>query len=128
MHEYVAAQQIVKTVVAEAERQGALRVSEVFVKLGELTGISATSLAEAFEVESKDTIAQGARLKVKKTPARIACERCGYEGGVEPIHLEEHHEDGRVTCPKCGGIVAVIEGAGWVIESTKLVMPERGKR
>jgi len=128
MHEYVAAQQIVNTVVEEAGRQGALRVSEVSVKLGELTGISSFNLREAFKVESKDTIAEGAKLDVRKVAGKIACEKCGYTGGVKPMTPEEHHDGGIVTCPKCGGPVAVTEGAGWVIESTRLVMPGNAKR
>jgi len=128
MHEYVAAQQILNMVVEEAGRQGALRVSEISVKLGELTGISSFNLREAFKVESKDTIAEGARLDVKKVAGKIACEKCGYTGGVKTMTPEEHHESSIVTCPKCGGPVAVTEGAGWIIESTKLVMPENAKR
>jgi len=103
-------------------------VSEISVKLGELTGISSFNLREAFNVESKDTIAEGARLDVKKVAGKIACEKCGYAGGVKSMTAEEHHDSGIVTCPKCGGPVAVTEGAGWVIESTKLVMPENVRR
>jgi len=64
MHESVFAQQIVLTVLHEANRRGAVSVSSVDVEIGALDALGEEGLREAFAIEARGTPLETARLNV----------------------------------------------------------------
>ena len=84
MHELAIAQEIVKRAVAEAQRQGAERVTAFHVKLGPVGFATAEDLTFCIQAASQGTMAGGARVRVKESK----------KGGIvlESIDVEEAKE------------------------------------
>ena len=50
---------------------------------------------------AKDTIVEGAKLKVKIKKGEVKCLSCGFSGGVD-FEMEHHHNHSmHLHCPKC---------------------------
>ncbi len=93
MHEYAVTQSIVDIAVKEAEKAGASRISEIRLVIGDLSSIIDESVSLYFDIISKGTAAEGARLVFKRIPARFACPACG---------LEYDKPERGFECPGCG--------------------------
>jgi len=92
MHELGICQEILSSSIAAAEKQGAVRIREIRVDIGELAEVVEYPLQFAFESLSPGTMAEGATLVVNNIPGRSRCGQCGHE-----------FEHGRfdAVCPKC---------------------------
>jgi hydrogenase nickel incorporation protein HypA/HybF len=99
MHELSVSSAIVDTVVRHAEGR---RVTAVRVRLGRLRQVVPSSLAFYFELVSRETVCEGARLEQEVVPAALHCDGC--ERGWE-IDMPDFR------CPTCGsGAVTVVSG------------------
>jgi len=78
MHELAAAQDVVKTALAAAEAEGAQRIVAIVLKIGSLYGVD--QMRELIAMETKGTIAEGARLDIESVP--------GPNVRVESIEVE----------------------------------------
>ena len=76
MHELAIAQGIVDIAV---EASGGARVTRVVLEVGALTAVMPEALQFCFELASRDTVAEGARLDIVDRPARARCGSCGGE-------------------------------------------------
>ena len=94
MHELAITEGIIEAAVPEAERAGAKKILEIRLKIGELSGVLPECIQEYFDIASRGTIAEGARLKVEKIPITIHCNGCGYDGEIPKK---------RIHCPVCDG-------------------------
>ena len=93
---------LIDAVERVAEREHAIRVASLTVKIGALSGVEPALLAHAFEIARMGTIAQGAELLIESMPIRVACQSCGTESDV-PAQ--------RLICNRCGGWqVRIISG------------------
>ena len=97
MHELSVSSAIVDTVVRHAEGR---RVTAVRVRLGRLRQVVPGSLAFYFELVSRETVCDGARLEQELVPAALRCEDCGHEWEIDmpffrcPV-CESAQRDGR---------------------------------
>jgi hydrogenase nickel incorporation protein HypA/HybF len=114
MHEFSVAQSIVETVLNVAEEHGAVQVLEVNLVVGEVALINAEQLTWCIAMLTKDTRAAGMNVSVARSPARIRCLDCAYEGPVryEEGEAEQHAVLPIFQCPEC-------QSAGTVILSGK---------
>ncbi len=123
MHEFSVASQIVQKVLAEAEKRGAKKVTEVDLIVGKLTFLGLEQLRFAFEALTKDTIAEGAKLVIEEQEGAVKCPNCGYEGGFkyedDPLY---HVPVPTLKCPKCGSVVEITAGKECTIRSVKLLV------
>ena len=92
MHELAITEGIIEAAVPEAERAGAKKILEIRLKIGELSGVLPECIQEYFNIASRGTIAEGARLKVEKIPITIECRNCGFTGEIKKT---------RIHCPEC---------------------------
>jgi hydrogenase nickel incorporation protein HypA/HybF len=76
MHEFSFALDIFKVAEATALKYNAKRITEVLLEIGELTLIVPELLQRSFEMATKGTIAEGARLTITITPGKIKCRDC----------------------------------------------------
>ncbi len=106
MHELSVAQGIVSAALSHIKGGG--KVQEVHVAIGELTHINVEQLAFAFEIASKGTALEGARLETRIIEARFRCLRCG-------------REEKSFTCSACGSAMEVLNGEELLLERLKLV-------
>ena len=112
MHEMAIAQSILKIVLNSAQQNSATKVKTVRIRAGELRGIVQSQLSFLFDFVTKDTIAEGAALVIKRLPVLLKCRRCDteYEPPEQPW-----------LCPQCGGYAGeLLQGQELLIESMEI--------
>lgn len=105
----------------------ATKVSAVHVEVGEFTFLIPEQLAFNFEIASKNSILEGAELRVKTVKGRLLCNDCGFEGEskVDPNIPNEVAAFAPMKCPKCGGSSTKITGGkDFVITSIEAQVSE----
>ena len=112
MHELAVTKNILSIVISEAAKADAKKVLAIKLTIGALSSFEEDCVNMYFEELSKDTIAAGAKLVVRKICAQLYCENC-----AEYYTLE--HTD--YNCPKCGK-AGVYRGDGqdFLIESIEI--------
>ena len=88
---------IVDTVVRHAEGR---RVTSVQVRLGRLRQVVPSSLAFYFELVSRDTVCEGARLDQEVVPAALRCADCAHEWQIDVPFFR---------CPRCSSADVAVE-------------------
>ncbi len=94
MHELSVTESILKIVLRHAATANARRVTDIHMVIGQLASIVDDSVQFYWDIISKDTIAEGAKLHFRRIPAEMFCTECEkrYTPG-----------DGDFACPDCGG-------------------------
>lgn len=112
MHELAVTQGIIKICNDEANKHKFKRILNINIKVGELSGLIPECISFYFNEISKNTVADGANLKVKKIPLRYKCMDCGYEGEIQV---------GEYTCKECGGLqIKFINGRELYIDTMEV--------
>jgi hydrogenase nickel incorporation protein HypA/HybF len=83
---------IIASVVEAAEAEGATRINEVDISVGDLTEIVEDALQFAWEALTPGTMAEGSTLIVHHIPATSRCMQCSHEF---------EHDKYDLTCPEC---------------------------
>jgi hydrogenase nickel incorporation protein HypA/HybF len=109
MHEFSIASAVVATAVKHADGR---RVTVVSLRLGALRQVVPDALAFAFEIVTRETLCEGARLESESVPARVRCTPCGETSTLERLPLR---------CPRCGDSgVAIVGGEELEVESIEV--------
>ncbi|MCL4553541.1 MAG: hydrogenase maturation nickel metallochaperone HypA [Actinobacteria bacterium] len=93
MHEMGIVSSILTSAEEAATREGATRITEIRITVGELTEIVDFALQFAFEALTPGTIAEGATLTVTRLGAKSRCLEC---------QTEYEHDRFEMLCPECG--------------------------
>ena len=102
MHEMSLAESMLQIIEDTARKQGFTRVRTVWLEIGQLACVEQESLRFGFDVVTRGSIAQQARLEIIETAGQGRCEKCD-----EVFPLPALYE----ACPKCGSYdVRVIGG------------------
>jgi hydrogenase nickel incorporation protein HypA/HybF len=101
MHELSLVNSLLEIVDDYARREAFSRVTSLRLSMGSLSCVDRASLQFAFDVQAKDTKAEGARLDIDVLPSVIACFSCGSE---------THQARFDALCPKCGSNQVVLTG------------------
>ena len=120
MHEFSAACSIVDTALEAAKSNKATKVSTVNVEVGEFTFLVPEQLIFNFEIASKNSILEGAELRIRTIKGRLLCNDCKFEGEsqVDPNIPNQIAVFAPMKCPKCGGSsTKIIGGKDFVITS-----------
>ena len=107
MHELSVASAVVDTVLRHAEGR---RVLAVELKVGTLRQVVPDSLAFYWEIVSRETLAEGARLDQVVVAARMRCGGCA----------EEFEPELMFRCPACGGAGEVVAGDELEVDSIEV--------
>ncbi len=94
MHEMSIMQSLFKILVEKAKAAKAQRIRAVTLRIGRLSGIEADLLSTAFQVISKETMAEGAELKIVTSPFQSKCKQCNA--------LFKSSDRLLFECPECG--------------------------
>jgi hydrogenase nickel incorporation protein HypA/HybF len=108
MHELSVSSAVVDTVLKHAAGR---RVTLVSLRIGHLRQVVPDSLAFYFELVSRETLCEGARLEQELVPARLRCAGCEREWAPE---------DAWFRCTGCGGAGEVITGDELEVESIEV--------
>jgi len=127
LHEFSAACSIVDTALEAANSNKATKVSIVNVEVGEFTFLVPEQLIFNFEIASKNSILEGAELRIRTVKGRLLCSDCKFEGEsqVDPNIPNQIAVFAPMKCPKCGGSSTKITGGkDFVITSIEAEVAE----
>jgi hydrogenase nickel incorporation protein HypA/HybF len=114
--------QIVESVLGEANKHGAKKVTEVHLVIGKLTFLGIEQVLFAYRILTEETIMKGSKLIIREKDGVIECLNCGFRGALEfKDDLMYHVPTPIFKCPECGEAVKIIEGKECTIESIKMV-------
>jgi hydrogenase nickel incorporation protein HypA/HybF len=117
MHEFSMTSQIVEAMLGEAKKQGALKVAEVEVEIGDLTFLGIEQVRFAYKILTDNTIAKDSELKIAQIPGRGKCDGCGYDGPLAYLDQEELHMIvPTFNCPRCGRHLTISAGQECIIK------------
>lgn len=115
--------QIVQSVLAEAEKCKAKKVTEVHLIIGELTFLGLEQVRFAYEVLTKGTILDGSKLVIKTQKGAVKCADCGYKGVFkyedDPFY---HLKMPTLKCPRCNSLVSIVAGKECIIKRVKMMV------
>lgn len=97
MHELSIMESVLRTVLKHAEKNQVTKIVAVNLQIGELSDFIDEWMQRYFDHLSKGTLAEGALLKVERTPIVFSCKACAHS-----FALSKEELDG-VQCPGCGG-------------------------
>jgi hydrogenase nickel incorporation protein HypA/HybF len=95
MHELPVMDKILKIVLTQAEKNNVSQVVAISLRVGSLSDLEDEWMQRYFDYLSKDTIAQGAKLKIERMPVVLQCNSCGASYNIEPSGI------GEAACPEC---------------------------
>ena len=101
MHELAITEEMVKLVADEAAKAGIEKVEKINLIVGKLTGYVNESIQFYFDMLSRDTVAEGAKLFFETIPGRLQCNSCRKT-------FELDHFD--YICPQCNGVSVKLVG------------------
>ena len=105
-------QGVLSTVEASARQAGAKRVITIRLVIGEMTEIISDAMEFAFEALCPNTICEGARLTIQRTPTRSRCCVC---------NAEFVHDRYRWACPECDSLATeLLSGREMYIDSIEI--------
>lgn len=93
MHELSLCQSIIDTLQQQAAVHHYSKVKEVRLEIGPFAAVDISALRFAFEVATRDTLAEGARLAIHSPEAIAYCTECECE-----VVIEQRYD----ACPHCG--------------------------
>ena len=112
MHEMAITRSVLSIALDEANKHNARVIRSVELLIGEYSGAVPTCVEEYFRILSRGTIAESARLVIKKQPARVSCADCGYDGETKPFYA---------LCPACGGEhIRILSGTQFCVNSLEV--------
>ena len=112
MHELSLSSAVVSTVVKHAKGR---RVEIVSLRIGRLRQVVPETLDFYFDFVARETVCDGARLEYEIIDARLRCNPCEKEWGIEIPAFR---------CPTCGGSdVEVASGNEFEVESIEVASP-----
>jgi hydrogenase nickel incorporation protein HypA/HybF len=94
MHELSLAGGILRVVEDAARREGFVRVSQLHLEAGALSGVEVRALRFALDAMAPGTCLQGAEIQIDEPAGSAWCLRCS---GTVPILSRAD------PCPQCGG-------------------------
>ena len=112
MHELSIAQNIIEIVKDNAEKLHATKVSEVELDIGTISGVIPETLEFALDIAVKNTILEGAKIKMNIFQAKAKCLSCEKDFDVDDIYT---------MCPHCGSLqFDIIQGKELKVRSIKI--------
>jgi hydrogenase nickel incorporation protein HypA/HybF len=112
MHELAVMGYLLESVEERARLAGASKVLTINLVVGERSGFVDDSLLFYFDLLTPDTVAEGARLHVRRTPMRFHCAACDHD--YAPVGVD-------FDCPTCGVVGQVRDdGTQMLIESIEI--------
>jgi len=122
VHELSITMQIVESVLGEAKKHGAKKVTEVHLIIGKMTFLGIEQVRFAYRILTEETIMKSSKLLIREKDGAIECPNCGFKGALEFEDDIMYHVPTLVLkCPECGEAAKIVEGKECTIESIKMV-------
>jgi hydrogenase nickel incorporation protein HypA/HybF len=112
MHELPVTKSILGIVLRHAEAEGVAKVLAVDLAIGALSDLEGEWLQSYFDHLSRGTLAEGAQLRVHRSPLTFLCEPCSGE------YTSTREELDNAACPLCGSRDgSIVGGTAYTVES-----------
>jgi hydrogenase nickel incorporation protein HypA/HybF len=112
MHELSVTESVLEIACKHAEKAQAKKVTDIFLEIGRLSSIIDDSVQFYWDLISKDTLCEDAKLHFKRVPAQLICTECSHE-----YTLEEE----LMPCPNCGSArIKVLSGDEFNLDSIEI--------
>jgi hydrogenase nickel incorporation protein HypA/HybF len=112
MHELGVTKSILDIVLRHAAVNEVERIRVIHLSIGSLSDLEPEWLQSYFDHLAQGTPAQGAELRVRRSPLTFLCEPCGVELAATREELEV------ASCPRCGSRELSLEsGTAYMVES-----------
>ena len=109
MHELPVTESILEIALRNATAANAKKIININIVIGQLSTIVDDSIQFYWEIISKNTIAENAKITFSRVKAEMLCLSCNYR--FEPNGVD-------FQCPKCGGFqVKVVSGDEFYIDT-----------
>ena len=116
MHEHPITRDILKIALETARQEGADHIQAINLVVGELTSIVEESIQLHFDALSQNTIADGARLNIRREAATMTCLACGHHFEINAVFPE--------LCPHCDSLrLNISSGLNFYVESIEVKKP-----
>jgi len=116
MHELPVTKSILDIALAHAKTNSVKKILSIHLEIGELSDLEDEWIQQYFDYLSEDTIAEGARLKIKRIPVVMLCDECSKSFEVKIRQGKE------IQCPDCGGKrCSLISGREYYIKDMEVV-------
>lgn len=99
MHELSLAFSVVDYLQRLAGEQGMARICEIHLEIGDMAHVDPRQLRYSLTMVSRGTVAEGAKVRIRRRRVALKCQRCGKVGGFK---LMESLADFELKCPHCG--------------------------
>ena len=93
MHEMSICEGILLTLEEEAQKQHFHRIKQVWLEIGVFAGVEPQALQFGWEVVTRNTLAEGAKLHIIDEPGQAWCLGCS-----QTVSIQNRFDD----CPNCG--------------------------
>ncbi|MCW8907998.1 MAG: hydrogenase maturation nickel metallochaperone HypA, partial [Sedimenticola sp.] len=93
MHEMSICEGILQVMEEQAATQQFERVKSVWVEIGPLAGVELDALRFGFEVVTRNSLAEGAKLEIIEMPGQAWCLQCS-----KTVPVSQRFD----ACPECG--------------------------
>lgn len=109
MHEFPVTQSILEIALRYANAADARRITDIYLVIGSLSTMVDDSVQYYWDIISRGTLAEGARLHFQRIPMAMVCLEC--EQSYQPA-------PGELMCPFCGSQqVKITQGEEFRLES-----------
>ena len=113
MHELAVTESIMEIAMQAAKERAATKVTDIYLRLGQLSSIVDESVQFYWDAISQGTLAEGAQLHFTHVPARLRCKDCGTE-----FDLTEE----LTPCPSCQSIaLEIIQGEEFQVDAIEIL-------
>ncbi|HET6445158.1 MAG TPA: hydrogenase maturation nickel metallochaperone HypA [candidate division Zixibacteria bacterium] len=111
MHELMVTENILEITLRHAKQAGDVRVTDLYLVVGELSSVIDDSVQFYWDFVSEGTSAEGAKLHFRRIPAEFTCNNCG-----KTYHLTDN-----LTCPECeSSDTRIIAGREFSLEAIEV--------
>ena len=110
VHEVSVMLSILDIAIEEAQKINADKIMGIRLIIGERSGVEVEALKFAFDIVTRNSIAENALLSISLIPFKGECLSCGHR--FESVDF--------MVCDKCGGFAKVISGQELQIESLEV--------
>ncbi len=110
MHEVSIMMSIMDLAIEQARENSAEKIQNISLEVGQKSGVVIDALEFAFEVVSKNSMAEGATLNIHSIPFRGECVVCGHQFVCDDF----------LVCDKCGNFGKIISGQELRIKSIEV--------
>ena len=119
MHEFTITKSILSIVLQKAQEVKARKITKVDLQVGRLTGCVPECIQLQFDILSRNTAADGARLIFHQPPARLHCRYCNRDYATDSLDL---------VCPECHTLeIDILSGSELYVESMEADATSSGR-